>query len=191
MPRGESAPSSASTGIGKHCGGSNVAEEIVMDEEQASWFVGVDWASQTHHVVLIDACGRKVAERGFSHGGEGMADMFAWIGKHTGVPPAAVPVAIEVPHGPVVEGLMERGFPVNDGAIPGQTGGVKVGHGDGGCDARRGPIGPLRASAPLVEDQVAEISPVSGSTASSVAWFCSALLSEAEGWLRLVDCLSR
>ena len=113
MPRGESAPSSASTGIGKHRGGSNVAEEIVMDEEQADWFVGVDWASQTHHAVLIDARGRKVAERGFPHGGEGMADLVAWIGKHTGSVPEAVLVAIEVPHGPVVEGLMERGFPVH------------------------------------------------------------------------------
>lgn len=88
-------------------------KEVVMDEDQPNWFVGVDWASQTHHVVLIDACGRKAAERGFPHGGEGMADMAAWIGKHTGAAPLAVPVAIEVPHGPVVEGLMERGFPVH------------------------------------------------------------------------------
>jgi transposase len=84
-----------------------------MDEDRPDWFVGVDWASQTHHVVLIDARGRKIAERGFPHGGEGMAEMTAWIGKHTGAAPAKVPVAIEVPHGPVVEGLMERGFPVH------------------------------------------------------------------------------
>lgn len=84
-----------------------------MDEEQADWFVGVDWASQTHHLVLIDARGRKVAERGFQHGGEGMADMVAWIGKHTGSAPEGVRVAIEVPHGPIVEGLMERGSPVH------------------------------------------------------------------------------
>jgi len=84
-----------------------------MDEDGADWFVGVDWACETHHVVLIDARGRKIAERGFPHGGEGMAEMAAWIGKHTGAAPAAVPVAIEVPHGPVVEGLMERGFPVH------------------------------------------------------------------------------
>lgn len=84
-----------------------------MDEDRPDWFVGVDWASQTHHVVLIDARGRKVAERGFLHGGEGMAEMVAWIGKHTDAPPTRVPIAIEVPHGPVVEGLMERGFPVH------------------------------------------------------------------------------
>ena len=63
MPRGEFAPSNAGTGIGKHCGGLNVTEEFVMDEEQASWFVGVNGASQTHHVVLIDAWGRKAIDR--------------------------------------------------------------------------------------------------------------------------------
>lgn len=83
-----------------------------MDEDQPNWFAGVDWASQTHHVVLIDARGHKVAERGFPHGGEGMAEMAVWLGKHAGAAPDAVVVAIEVPHGPVVEGLMERGFPV-------------------------------------------------------------------------------
>ncbi|SCM76479.1 hypothetical protein KL86PLE_40284 [uncultured Pleomorphomonas sp.] len=57
--------------------------------------------------------GNKLAERGFPHDGEGMADMAACIGKHTGAPPEAVAATIEVPHGPVVEGLMERGFAAN------------------------------------------------------------------------------
>ncbi|MEF2553441.1 hypothetical protein VQ042_19120 [Aurantimonas sp. A2-1-M11] len=35
-----------------------------MDDEQSNWFVGVDWASQTHHVVLIDARGCKAAGHG-------------------------------------------------------------------------------------------------------------------------------
>jgi transposase len=84
-----------------------------MDEEQPAWFVGVDWASQTHHAVIVDARGRKVVERGFPHGGEGLAELADWIGRHSGAPPGHVPVAIEVPHGPVVESLMERGFPVH------------------------------------------------------------------------------
>ena len=85
-----------------------------MDEEHRNWFVGVDWASQTHRVVLTDAKGSKVAERGFDHGGEGLAEMATWICKHAGgAEPAAIGIAIEVPHGPVVEGLMERGFPVH------------------------------------------------------------------------------
>ena len=112
MPGGESAPSSASTGIGRHCGGLKPMEGVV-EERGRDWFVGVDWASQTHHVFVIDAQGRKVGERGFAHGGEGLAEMAAWIGKQTGAAPDAVSVAIEVPHGPVVESLMERGFRVH------------------------------------------------------------------------------
>ena len=75
--------------------------------------VGVDWASETHHVRLSDAKGRKVGERAFAHGGQGLAEMVAWILKLTGATPDAVFVAIEVPHGPVVESLMERGFRVH------------------------------------------------------------------------------
>jgi hypothetical protein len=60
---------------------------------------------------VSDAKGRKVGERAFAHGGQGLAEMAAWILKSTGATPDAVFVAIEVPHGPVVESLMERGFP--------------------------------------------------------------------------------
>ena len=84
-----------------------------MEDGDREWFVGVDWASQTHYVLVIDARGRKLGERGFTHGGEGLAEMAAWIVKQTGTAPDAVSVAIEVPHGPVVESLMERGFRVH------------------------------------------------------------------------------
>ncbi len=82
-------------------------------EDERNWFVGVDWASKTHHVRVSDAKGRKVGERAFAHGGQGLAEMAAWILKSTGATPDAVFVAIEVPHGPVVESLMERGFRVH------------------------------------------------------------------------------
>ena len=81
-------------------------------EDENNWFVGVDWASQTHHVRLSDAKGAKIGERAFAHGGEGLKEMADWILKSTGAPPEDVMVAIEVPHGPVVESLMERGFHV-------------------------------------------------------------------------------
>jgi len=81
-------------------------------EDENNWFVGVDWASQTHHVRLSDAKGAKIGERAFVHGGEGLKEMADWILKSTGAAPEAVMVAIEVPHGPVVESLMERGFQV-------------------------------------------------------------------------------
>jgi len=84
-----------------------------MMEDERNWFVGVDWASETHHVRVSDARGRKLGARAFAHSGEGLAAMAAWILELTGAAPEAVFVAIEVPHGPVVESLMERGFRVH------------------------------------------------------------------------------
>ncbi len=82
---------------------------MTMDEER-NWFVGVDWASEAHHVCLLDARGSKLGERSFPHGGTGLAQMANWICSLTGAVPEAVHVAIEVPHGPVVESLMAHGF---------------------------------------------------------------------------------
>lgn len=81
-------------------------------EDERRWFVGVDWASETHRACLVDVRGGIVGERDFAHCGEGLAALAAWILEATGAPPDAVHVAIEVPHGPVVESLMERGFRV-------------------------------------------------------------------------------
>lgn len=80
-----------------------------MEHEQC-WFVGIDWGSQEHRVHVSDAGGVKLGVRSFPHGGAGLAAMAEWILNTTGAPAAAVYVAIETPHGPVVESLMERGF---------------------------------------------------------------------------------
>ena len=83
-----------------------------MDDER-QWFVGVDWASETHHVQLSDAQSSKLGERSFAHGGAGLAEMAEWIVALAAAPPGEIDVAIEVPHGPVVDSLMERGFRVH------------------------------------------------------------------------------
>ncbi len=74
------------------------------------WFVGIDWSSQEHRVHVSDERGTELGVRSFSHDGAGLAAMAEWMLKITGAPPEAVWVAIETPHGPVVESLMERGF---------------------------------------------------------------------------------
>jgi transposase len=77
------------------------------------WYAGVDWASESHHVFLTDDAGTKVGERVFKHGGEGLAEMAAWLtATAQGAEPEQLHVAIEVPHGPVVETLIERRFNV-------------------------------------------------------------------------------
>ena len=81
-----------------------------MDDRQL-WYAGVDWGSQSHHVVLTDGDGRKIGERSFKHGGEGLAEMAAWLmAVSCAAEPGQILAAIEVPHGPVVETLIERGF---------------------------------------------------------------------------------
>ncbi|MBV8662410.1 MAG: IS110 family transposase [Hyphomicrobiales bacterium] len=82
--------------------------------EQRRWYAGVDWGSQSHCVFLTDGDGRKIGERIFKHGGEGLAEMAAWLMKASGAAePGQIQAAIEIPHGPVVETLIERGFPVH------------------------------------------------------------------------------
>jgi transposase len=80
--------------------------------EEPGWFVGIDWASEVHQVCLVDAAGKITGERRFPHGGVGLAELSVWLLAMTGAEPATIAVAIEVPHGPIVETLLERGFQV-------------------------------------------------------------------------------
>jgi len=78
------------------------------------WYAGVDWGSQSHCVFLTDDQGRKRGEKFFKHSGEGLAEMADWLLKTSAAQEAEqIFVAIEVPHGPVVESLIERGFVVH------------------------------------------------------------------------------
>ena len=82
--------------------------------DRKCWYAGVDWASRSHHVRLIDGDGRSLGERVFKHDGQGLAAMADWLMATSGAErPADIAVAIEVPHGPVVETLLERGFAVH------------------------------------------------------------------------------
>jgi transposase len=86
-------------------------EECVNDQQR--WYGGVDWASESHYVWLADKDGRRLGERSFKHAGDGLAEMVGWLLKTSGAAePDQIDLAIEVPHGPVVETLIERGFNV-------------------------------------------------------------------------------
>jgi transposase len=83
-----------------------------MADETARWFAGIDWGSEWHQACLLDAVGTIVGERAFAHGGAGLAALCDWILLVAGNPDT-VAVAIEVPHGPVVDALLDRGFAVH------------------------------------------------------------------------------
>ena len=83
-----------------------------MTEETFAWFVGVDWGSEKHQVCILDQQGTIVGERHFPHGGAGLAELGDWLLSVAGTV-TAVAVGIEVPHGPVVDSLIDRGFVVH------------------------------------------------------------------------------
>ena len=82
-----------------------------MAEETIRWFAGIDWGSAKHQACLLDGAGKVVGEREFAHGGAGLAALCDWLVSMAG-DPGSVAVAIEVPHGPVVDALLDRGFAV-------------------------------------------------------------------------------
>jgi transposase len=85
-------------------------EEGLSMAEEVEWFVGIDWASQSHQVCLVDAHGECVAERAVAHGGLGIEELCDWLIARTGATPEVIGVAIEMTQGPLVEALLERGF---------------------------------------------------------------------------------
>lgn len=83
-----------------------------MSDETFTWFVGVDWGSEKHQVCILDQQGTIAGERNLPHSGAGLAELGDWLLSITGTA-NAVAVAIEVPHGPVVDSLIDRGFAVH------------------------------------------------------------------------------
>jgi hypothetical protein len=83
-----------------------------MADKTFRWFAGVDWGSAKHQACLLDEAGTVVGERAFAHGGAGLAALCDWLVSIAGEA-GRVAVAIEVPHGPVVDALLDRGFAVH------------------------------------------------------------------------------
>ena len=72
-----------------------------------TFFAGLDWASQTHAVCIIDAHGSVCERFEIAHDGAGLADLLRRL-HHWQRPP----IAIERPSGLVVDTLMEAGLTV-------------------------------------------------------------------------------
>src|SRR5215204_6716870 len=83
-----------------------------MADKTFRWFAGVDWGSAKHQACVLDEAGTVVGERAFAHGGAGLAALCDWLVSIAGEA-GRVAVAIEVPHGPVVDALLDRGFAVH------------------------------------------------------------------------------
>jgi transposase len=73
-------------------------------------FVGIDWASQTHAVCVLDDAGTKHANFQVGHTADGLDQLIARLGRLGD--PATLAVAIERPDGRLVDRLLEAGHPV-------------------------------------------------------------------------------
>ena len=80
-----------------------------MDRE-FECYVGIDWATRSHQVCLV-AGGDAPGQREFAHTSDGLSRLAGWLCEQASNP-ELVAVAIEVPHGPVVETLVEQGLSV-------------------------------------------------------------------------------
>jgi hypothetical protein len=83
-----------------------------MTDETIGWFAGVDWGSEQHQVCILDGTGKVKGERAFAHSGAGLVALCDWLVSVAGSS-GSVAVAIEVPRGPVVDALQDRGFAVH------------------------------------------------------------------------------
>ncbi len=75
-------------------------------------FAGIDWADQMHQVWATDGDDRVLGERQVRHRGTDLAEMADWLIALAGGDAGAVAVAIETPHGAIVDTLLDRGFHV-------------------------------------------------------------------------------
>jgi transposase len=83
-----------------------------MEDLPVTVYVGVDWATVEHEACCLDPFCAELAKRSVPNTGEGLDEFCCWLVKLGGGVPSSVRVAIEVPHGPVVETLVERGIAV-------------------------------------------------------------------------------
>lgn len=59
-------------------------EAVVSLLEKVSFYVGIDWAAETHAVCVLDATGRMKAQFMIGHTAGGFADLLRWLGLLTG-----------------------------------------------------------------------------------------------------------
>ena len=80
--------------------------------EMFEYFVGIDWASASHRIVLLNHEGRVIEQYDATHSGDGLTALVNRIVKTCGCPSSQIAIAIEVSWGAIVDTLVESGFAV-------------------------------------------------------------------------------
>lgn len=79
-----------------------------MPAEDYELYVGVDWGTERHVISVINPQGERVSEQTLAHSGAGLRALVDQLRPRIS-DPARIAVAIEVPHGAVVDVLLEQG----------------------------------------------------------------------------------
>jgi len=80
--------------------------------EQYQYFVGIDWATESHEVCVLNTEQRVVDRQAVEHSGSGIAQFVQYLEKLSEDDPEHVAIGIEIPRGALVETLVERRFAV-------------------------------------------------------------------------------
>jgi len=83
-----------------------------VEQSKFEVLVGIDWALSSHQVCVIDAWGKLLRECTIEHSATELHKLADWLIKQAGGVAERIGVAIEVPHGVIVETLLERGLVV-------------------------------------------------------------------------------
>lgn len=76
-------------------------------------YVGIDWGTERHQVCALDAAGAALGQRAFNHDGSGLSQLVEWLLSMAGGETDRLRVAIESPHGAVVDALLAQGVCVS------------------------------------------------------------------------------
>lgn len=76
------------------------------------YFVGIDWATESHEVCVLNAEQHVVDRKPVEHSGSGIAQFVEYLEKLSAGDVKQIAIGIEIPRGALVETLVERGFAV-------------------------------------------------------------------------------
>lgn len=74
--------------------------------------VGIDWATEAHAVCVVDGSGARLGQFSVFNTPEGLSGLVTRLLEQCAGNRDRLSIAIEVPHGPVVDALLEAGFSV-------------------------------------------------------------------------------
>ncbi|HET9020583.1 MAG TPA: IS110 family transposase [Ornithinibacter sp.] len=83
---------------------------MFADTEEDLFYVGLDWAAETHAVCVIDSTGKMLASFTVEHTADGLTGLKRRLARYG--EPDRVQVGIERPSGRLVDVLLEAGHPV-------------------------------------------------------------------------------